>query len=102
MAPAALELARTWKPEIILLDIGMPRMDGLEVARRIRQDLGLTDVVLVALTGYGQDRDRRRSREAGFNIHLVKPIELDHLHSILQNPAHEAMEQDAKQKRSTP
>jgi len=82
--PTALESARTHIPEIILLDIGMPRMDGFEVARRLRQDLGLKEVLLVALTGYGQDRDRRRSEAAGFDVHLVKPIEFEHLHTILQ------------------
>jgi signal transduction histidine kinase len=84
--PTALELARTHAPEIILLDIGMPRMDGLEVARRLRQEPNLKDVLLVALTGYGQDQDRRRSLEAGFNVHLVKPIEIDRLHTVLQTP----------------
>ena len=82
--PAALEAARTHIPEIILLDIGMPRMDGLEVARRLRQESCLKEVMLVALTGYGQDRDRRRSREAGFDVHLVKPVEFEHLQTILQ------------------
>jgi signal transduction histidine kinase/ActR/RegA family two-component response regulator len=81
--PTALALARSHGPEIILLDIGMPRMDGLEVARRLRQEPGLKDIVLVALTGYGQDQDRRRSQEAGFDVHLVKPIELDHLQTVL-------------------
>jgi signal transduction histidine kinase/ActR/RegA family two-component response regulator len=84
--PSSLELAQTYRPEIILLDIGMPRMDGLEVARRLRQDLGLKDVLLVALTGYGQDQDRRRSHEAGFDIHLIKPVDIDHLHTLLQKP----------------
>jgi CheY-like chemotaxis protein len=82
--PAALQTAQTHAPEVILLDIGMPRMDGLEVARRIRNDLGLKRTLLVAVTGYGQDRDRRRSEEAGFDVHLVKPIEFEHLHTVLQ------------------
>jgi CheY-like chemotaxis protein len=83
----AIEIARAQAPEIILLDIGMPQMDGLEVARRLRQDVGLKDVRLVALTGYGQDRDRLRSKEAGFDVHLVKPIEFEHLHALLAAPA---------------
>jgi signal transduction histidine kinase/ActR/RegA family two-component response regulator len=83
----ALEVARTQLPEIILLDIGMPRMDGLEVARRLRQEHDLTDVLLVALTGYGHEQDRRRTMAAGFNVHLVKPIELVHLSAILQKPS---------------
>jgi CheY-like chemotaxis protein len=80
---AAIEMARVHAPEIILLDIGMPQMDGLEVARRLRQDPKMKDVLLVALTGYGQDRDRLRSQEAGFDVHLVKPVELEHLNVIL-------------------
>lgn len=82
--PSALEVARTYLPEIVLLDIGMPRMNGLEVARLMRQDPALKEVLLVALTGYGQDRDRHRSLEAGFNVHLVKPIDIDNLHAILE------------------
>lgn len=81
--PAAIEMTQAHHPEVILLDIGMPQMNGLEVARKIRNDLGLSDVILVALTGYGHDQDRRKSREAGFNVHLVKPIELDNLRAIL-------------------
>lgn len=88
---SALDLARIHQPEIILLDIGMPHMDGLEVGRRIRNDLRLQDVFLVALTGYGQEKDRRRSEAAGFNVHLVKPFELDQLHSILQKSAQTAV-----------
>ena len=61
---------------MVLLDIGMPGMDGLEVARRLRQDLGLKQALLVALTGYGREEDRRRSQEAGFNAHLVKPVDV--------------------------
>ncbi len=58
-------------------------MSGLEVARRLRRDLGLRDVLLVAVTGYGQEEDKRRSEEAGFNAHLVKPISLDVLQELL-------------------
>ncbi len=68
-----------------MLDIGMPGMDGLEVARRLRDDLGLTDVLLVAMTGYGQDEDRRRSQIAGFNSHLVKPVDLERLNALLEH-----------------
>jgi PAS domain S-box-containing protein len=73
---AALEAARAYHPEVILLDIGLPRMDGYEVARRIRAQAGLEDVVLVAVTGYGQEEDRRRAAAAGFDAHLVKPADL--------------------------
>jgi PAS domain S-box-containing protein len=81
--PTALDVARAQAPEVVLLDIGLPGMNGVEVARRMRQSLGLTDALLVALTGYGQDEDRRRSQEAGFNAHLVKPVDLDALHGLL-------------------
>jgi signal transduction histidine kinase len=80
---AALELARTVKPDVVLLDIGLPGMDGLEVARRLRCDLGLTESLLVAVTGYGHDDDRRRSEDAGFNAHLVKPVDLSALNALL-------------------
>jgi CheY-like chemotaxis protein len=71
----ALALAGQRKPEIVVLDVGMPKMDGCEVARRIRAESWGRDAVLVALTGWGQDADRRRSREAGFDMHLVKPVD---------------------------
>jgi signal transduction histidine kinase/ActR/RegA family two-component response regulator len=81
--PAALELARTHPPGIVLLDIGLPGMDGLEVARRMRHELGLSRAVLVALTGHGQEDDKRRSQEVGFDAHFVKPVDLDALHALL-------------------
>ena len=75
-------------PEVALLDIGMPRLDGYEVARRIRAQEWGKSVTLVALTGWGQDSDRRRSQEAGFDTHLVKPLDLDRLTALLaQLPA---------------
>jgi CheY-like chemotaxis protein len=73
--PAALGEAEAFRPEVVLLDIGLPRMDGYEVARRLRQHEGLKQAFVVALTGYGQDEDRRRAREAGFDVHLVKPAD---------------------------
>jgi PAS domain S-box-containing protein len=85
--PVALDLARARPPDVVLLDIGMPGMDGLEVARRLRRDLGLKQALLVALTGYGGEEDRRRSQEAGFNVHLVKPVDLDTLEVLLARPA---------------
>jgi signal transduction histidine kinase/ActR/RegA family two-component response regulator len=80
--PSALEAARLERPEIVMLDIGMPGMDGLEVARRLREEVGLKDVLLVAMTGYGQDEDRRRTEGAGFNTHLVKPVDVERLNAI--------------------
>ena len=71
----ALMLAGLRRPEIVVLDVGMPKLDGCEVARRIRAESWGRSAVLVALTGWGQDADRRRSREAGFDMHLVKPVD---------------------------
>jgi signal transduction histidine kinase len=71
----ALALAGQRRPEIVVLDVGMPKLDGCEVARRIRQESWGQGAVLVALTGWGQDVDRKRSREAGFDMHLVKPVD---------------------------
>jgi len=85
--PTALDLARERPPDVVLLDIGMPGMDGLEVARRLRQDLGLKQALLVALTGYGREEDRQRSQEAGFNAHMVKPADVRALESLLASPA---------------
>jgi CheY-like chemotaxis protein len=81
--PSALELARTNLPDVILLDIGLPGLDGLEVARRLREDPSRPDVLLVALTGHAQDEDLCRSREAGFNAHLIKPVKLDTLNKLI-------------------
>jgi PAS domain S-box-containing protein len=83
---AALEALESFKPEVVLLDIGMPEIDGYEVARRIRQNPDYRDVLLVALTGWGQEEDRRRSRAAGFDHHLVKPADIDLLQSLLALP----------------
>jgi signal transduction histidine kinase len=71
----ALTLAGIRKPEIVVLDVGMPKLDGCEVARRIRAESWGRKAVLVALTGWGQDADRKRSRDAGFDLHLVKPVD---------------------------
>ena len=81
--PSALESAVGFKPEIVFLDLGMPKMDGYETARRLRQLSNGRDVRLVALTGWAQSDDRRRTREAGFNEHLTKPVDLDLLSEVL-------------------
>jgi CheY-like chemotaxis protein len=78
----AVARAADIRPQIAFLDIGMPRMDGYEAARRIRETLG-SSVVLVALTGWGQDEDKRRSREAGFNHHLTKPPDPEALEALI-------------------
>ena len=82
-APTALETAAEFRPDVALLDIGLPVMDGHELAVKIRQLPGLADVRLVALTGYGQARDRARSRAAGFDLHLVKPVDLAAIDHVL-------------------
>jgi CheY-like chemotaxis protein len=80
--PAALRAAAAFEPEIALLDIGLPVMDGYELARRLR---GLRRLHLVALSGYGQEADRQRSAEAGFEVHLTKPVDLHHLESVVRS-----------------
>jgi CheY-like chemotaxis protein len=79
----ALAAAEEFRPEVILLDIGMPGMDGHEVARRLRGRPEFRHATLVALTGWGQESDRRRSAEAGFDRHLVKPVASGALRSLL-------------------
>ncbi|NDP60062.1 MAG: PAS domain S-box protein [Oxalobacteraceae bacterium] len=81
---AALEALQSFPAGVVLLDIGLPGLTGLEVARRIRQLPALKDLVLVALTGYGQESDRERTREAGFDHHLVKPADFDAVLKILE------------------
>jgi CheY-like chemotaxis protein len=80
---AALKSVETETPELVFLDIGLPGMDGYEVARRLRQQSRLAGAVLVAMTGWGQEDDRRHSREAGFDHHMVKPVDLDALGKLL-------------------
>jgi CheY-like chemotaxis protein len=80
----AIEAAADFRPDIVLLDIGMPGMDGYEVARRLRTlKSSDRDERIVAVTGWGQDLDRQQSREAGFDVHLVKPVDMEQLESIL-------------------
>jgi CheY-like chemotaxis protein len=81
--PSALQAVPLFQPSLIFLDLGMPGMDGYEVARRLRRQPGLDDIVLVALTGWGQEEDRRRSRAAGFDHHLIKPAEIGELKALL-------------------
>jgi PAS domain S-box-containing protein len=81
--PAALRELETFRPHIALLDIGMPGMDGYELARRIREQSAFRDLVLIALTGWGQEEDRRRSFAAGFDHHLIKPMDIDTLQEVI-------------------
>ncbi len=81
--PAGLQAAREYPPDVILLDIGLPGLTGIEVAERIRSEPAFSQTVLVAMTGYGQEADRKRSREAGFDHHLTKPADFTELEKIL-------------------
>jgi PAS domain S-box-containing protein len=81
--PSALEAAKGFRPRVVLLDIGLPLMDGYEVARRLRQEAELAPLKLVAITGYGEGSDRQKSREAGFDEHVVKPVDIDKLPGLL-------------------
>lgn len=82
-APGALELAWRTNPDVIFLDIGVPQMNGYEIARRLRTDLRTAGVHLIAMTGYGQEQDRERSSVAGFDAHVVKPADIDAVNRIL-------------------
>jgi CheY-like chemotaxis protein len=84
---AAIDIALHQRPDIVFLDIAMPGLDGYEVARRLRRAPELAGVTLVALTGFGQEEDRRRAFEAGFDHHLVKPTSIETLHQVLSSVA---------------
>ena len=77
-----VEKALDWRPEVAVVDIGLPLLDGYEVARRVRAALGRS-IFLIALTGYGQPQDRQRSSDAGFDLHLVKPVNVTELERVL-------------------
>jgi CheY-like chemotaxis protein len=79
----ALEEVSRFQPEVVLLDIGLPQMDGYEVARRLGEQAGRQGLRLVAVTGYGQEEDRRKAEAAGFDDHLVKPVDPDALQQLL-------------------
>jgi len=83
--PSALETAKRWKPEAVFLDIGLPGMDGYQVAERLRALPQAREAVLIAITGYGQEDDRLRSRRAGIDHHLVKPVAPDTLRSLVES-----------------
>ncbi|MDC0673009.1 hybrid sensor histidine kinase/response regulator, partial [Nannocystis radixulma] len=84
----AIEAADRFRPEVILMDVGMPRLNGLDATRRIREQPWGRGMTIIALTGWGQDADRQRSREAGCDSHLVKPVNLQDLEQALDVPAH--------------
>ncbi len=89
--PTALEGAIQYKPNMMLLDVGLPGVDGYEVAEQVRHQPGLQNVVLVAITGYGKESDRLRAHEAGFDHHLVKPADFETLQHILLSVAEKAL-----------
>jgi CheY-like chemotaxis protein len=79
----AVEAATAFRPNLVLLDIGLPKLNGYDAARRIQDQRGGDEIVLVALTGWGQEHDRRRSKEAGFDQHMTKPVEYETLKKLL-------------------
>jgi CheY-like chemotaxis protein len=80
----AVEMAASWRPAVVLMDIGMPRMSGLEAARAIRERADGDRPWLIALSGWGQAEDRRRSSEAGFDHHFVKPVDVESLIQLIR------------------
>jgi CheY-like chemotaxis protein len=82
-----MEAARVFRPQVALLDIGMPGMDGIELGTRLRQEPEFESLLMIALTGYGRDEDRQRSSDAGFNAHLVKPVDVATLNALLAQHA---------------
>jgi CheY-like chemotaxis protein len=80
---SALKVVPEFHPDVVLLDIGLPGIDGYEVARRLRGRADLPGILIIAITGYGQESDRQRALEAGFDQHLVKPVDLEILRRLL-------------------
>ena len=95
--PSALEEAHAFRPELMFLDPDLPKLDGYEVARRLRPEPAMRGVTLVAMTGYSQEEDRQRTHEAGFNLHLVKPVDHDRLEELLSAPADQIDQQAQSQ-----
>jgi CheY-like chemotaxis protein len=81
--PSGLEAARRLRPDIVFADLVLPGFDGHELARQLRQEPAFREVVMIAVSGFGSDEDRQRSREAGFDHHLVKPVDPAFLNSLL-------------------
>ena len=84
--PTALEIAKDFRPDVVLLDIGLPGMNGFEVAQQLRKQPASRDALLIALTGYGEAESRLRSAQAGFDFHMVKPADVNLLLSMITNP----------------
>ena len=88
----AIEIAEQFQPEVVLLDLGMPKLNGYDTARRLREKENGRQLLLVALTGWGQEEDRVRSSAAGFDSHLIKPVDVGHIQRLLaekRSPRHE-------------
>src|SRR5205823_1272554 len=83
---SVVDAVRSFRPDVVFLDIGLPGMSGFDVATLLREQPENASLLLVAVTGYGQDEHRRRAREAGFNYHLVKPVDPAELHKLLCQP----------------
>jgi CheY-like chemotaxis protein len=81
--PSGVETALDYRPDVVLLDIGLPGLDGYQVVRQMRQQPDLQSIVMIAITGYGQESDRQQALEAGFDYHLVKPVHIEQVHKIL-------------------
>src|SRR5262245_48096373 len=81
--PGALAAAAAHRPKVVILDIGLPGLNGFEVARRLRKDVGLTDAFVIALTGYGTENDHQLALKSGCDAHLIKPIDFDALQDLL-------------------
>jgi CheY-like chemotaxis protein len=81
-----IETARTYRPRVVLLDIGLPNLDGYHVARTLRQE-GFNDTMIIALSGYGQEEDLKRSREAGMDHHLTKPVDVRTITKLIGQPS---------------
>jgi len=85
----AIEIAEHFQPDVVLLDIGMPKLNGYETARRLRQKARGDQLLLIALTGWGQESDRIRSRAAGFDSHLIKPVDVAQIERLLAEKRNE-------------
>jgi CheY-like chemotaxis protein len=85
--PTALTMAEETDPQVILLDVGLPGMDGYEVARRLRKDPRWQSVAIAAITGYGRDEDRLLAQSAGFNKHFTKPVDIEVLNDYVKLPS---------------
>ena len=93
----AVAAAEGFRPEVVLLDIGMPRLNGLDACRRIRERSWGHEVFIVALTGWGQNEDRRRTAQAGFDAHIVKPVDPEVLMKLVASPPPRAADQEPKE-----